>query len=475
MDLLLCDQIQPGSQPDYQICKSIYTDHPLGGKMADGPVSIAQSQAREIAVQEAPSEVVEAFIREWEEMNADPIIHNYVSLSRVYGISSLVAIVDGQDPSTPLDVNKLADHDIWFNVLDPLNTSGSLVLNQIPTAKDFMKPVRVSVSGETYHPSRTQVMMNEAPIYINYVSSGFGFVGRSVYQRALFPLKSFVRCMILNDMIATKGGTIIAKTKQPGALVTKAMQVVAGIKRNFVKQAQTGNVINIDVEEEIASIDLNNVDKAGTFARNNIVRDCETAADMPAKMLDQETMVSGFGEGTEDARRCAQYVDRIRMKMRPVYRFMDNICQYRAWSKPFHERMRAKYGEGVPASYEDAFSQWRENFSATWPSLLIEPESKQVEVERIKLEGIMSLLTALLSELDPLNKAEMIQTAMDNISVNKRMFAHEFAIDGEALLTFLEEKQAQLAESHETVMANPPAKPVEGAKPKGLPKLGAVK
>ena len=215
MRLLMCDAIVPGTQPGYETCKEIYTSHVLGGKMADGPVSIAQSQAREIAVQEAPPEVVEAFIREWEEMNADPIIHNYVSLSRVYGISSLVVIVDGQDPGAPLDVNKLADHDIWFNVLDPLNTSGSLVLNQIPTAKDFMKPVKVSVSGETYHPSRTQVMMNEAPIYINYVSSGFGFVGRSVYQRALFPLKSFVRCMILNDMIATKGGTIIAKTKQP--------------------------------------------------------------------------------------------------------------------------------------------------------------------------------------------------------------------------------------------------------------------
>jgi len=38
-----------------------------------------------------------------------------------------------------------------------------------------------------------------------YTQAAFGFVGRSVYQRPLYPLKSFVQTMITDDLGGAKG------------------------------------------------------------------------------------------------------------------------------------------------------------------------------------------------------------------------------------------------------------------------------
>ena len=64
---------------------------------------------------------------------------------------------------------------------------------------------------------------------------------------------------------------------------------------------------------------------------------------MPAKMLTQESFVEGFGEGTQDAYAVAQYVDRQRIEMQPIYEWFDIICMYRAWNPEFYEGIRKRY------------------------------------------------------------------------------------------------------------------------------------
>lgn len=454
--LLMSDSIVPGSQPSYQLCKEIFLYHPLGAKMAEGPVSLAQAQPRTITIDDAPDEVLQEFETTWDAMQADSHIANVVTMSRVYGISSLVLGCEGVATDEPLDMTKLWDLPIFINMLDPLNTAGSLVLNQIPTASSFEKPVTVTTNGQQFHSSRFQVVMNEQPVYIAYTGSAFGFVGRSVYQRALYPLKSFVRSMIADDMIATKLGLLIAKQKSKGSVVDRIKTMVAGLQRALLKQAQTNNVLGIEIDESIETLNMQNVDGAGTFSRSNIIRNIETAADMPAKMLDQETMVSGFGEGTEDSKRIAHYIERVRKRMRPQYRWFDNIVQYRAWSPPFFERIKATYPEAYGSmSYEQAFMAWRSKFKATWPSLLIEPDSEKVKQEQAKLEACIAVLQTLLPELDPTNKALLIQSALDNMATNKLMFAHEFNLDYDLLLEYLEEQKEKGDETHEAALAPP--------------------
>ena len=39
--MLLADNIEPGSEPSYQICKTIYEYHPLGKRLIDTPLDLS--------------------------------------------------------------------------------------------------------------------------------------------------------------------------------------------------------------------------------------------------------------------------------------------------------------------------------------------------------------------------------------------------------------------------------------------------
>jgi hypothetical protein len=450
MHILMAPDIQPGSEPSYTLCKELLLTHPLGQKMAESPISLAQSQKRKISVQDAPEEVVTEYEQEWDRLGATGHIHNTMTLSRVYGISAIVLGCEDKPTEDPLELEKLWELPIFFNVLDPLNTAGSLVLNQVPTAPDFNKPATVRVNGQTFHRSRYLVTQNEAPIYLAFTTAAFGFVGRSVYQRALYPLKSFIRSMIADDMISAKLALLVAKQKSPGSVIDQVMGAIAGFKRMLLKRGQTGHVLSIDPEEDIETLNMQNVDGAGKYARGNILKNIATAADMPAVLLENETLTEGFGEGTEDAKTVARYIDLIRMRMQPLYAWFDNIVQYRVWNPEFYKRIQRLHpGVYGKRQYADVFSEWRRNFVAEWPSLLIEPESELVKVEQTKYEALIATAQTLAGELDPGNKARLWEWVADNLNENKRLFPHGLQLDFEELETFQQEKQELETEMQE--------------------------
>jgi hypothetical protein len=439
--LLMADEIMPGSDVSYQTCKTIYAYHPLGRKMVDAPISMAQSQKRHISVSNAPeARVREAFEDEWAKANADMYIAQVASIARIYGVASVVIGAREFPPDQELPPDRLSDMSIYFNVLDPLNTAGSLVLNQDPNSPDFLKYTHVAVAGKVYHRSRSVVLMNERPMYIEYTTSAFGYVGRSVYQRALFPLKSFVSTMVTDDMVARKAGLVIAKLKAPGSIIDNAMQRMAGIKRQILKEAETNNVLSIDVAETIESIDLHNVDGPGTFARSNILKNIATAADMPAKILENETMVAGFGEGTEDAKNIARYIDGIREWMNPVYAFFDEIVMRRAWNEDFYRIIQAEFPEYREVAYNDAFYRWKNSFEAVWPSLLRDPES-DAKAEEVRQKALKDMFEMLLPNMDPGNKARLIEWVVDSASENKSLFPQPLVLDYEDLKNHAPQEQ----------------------------------
>lgn len=434
--LLMADEIIPGSDASYQTCKTIYAYHPLGRKMADAPITMAQSQKRQISITNAPeARVREAFEDEWHKINADLYIAQVASVARIYGVGSIIVGAREIDPEKELPQDKLADLSIYFNILDPLNTAGSLVLNQDPNAPDFLKYTSIAVSGRVYHRSRSVVLMNERPLYIEYTTSAFGYVGRSVYQRALFPLKSFVSTMVTDDLVARKAGLIVAKLKAPGSIIDNAMQRMAGVKRQLLKEAQTNNVMSIDLAESIESLNLQNIDGAGTFARTNILKNIATAADMPAKILENETMVAGFGEGTEDAKNIARYIDGIREWMEPVYSFFDEIVMRRAWNEDFYRTIQADFPEYKDVSYNDAFYRWKNSFEAVWPSLLKDPEA-DTKAEDVRQKAILSMMELLLPQVDPDNRMRLIEWAVDSAGENKTLFPQPLILDYESLKNF---------------------------------------
>lgn len=450
MQILMAPDIQPGTDPSYQLVRAIYLYHPLGAKMTEAPVSMAQSQEREITIEGAPDRVVEAFKEEAKKINdtgLDKIARNAMNISRAYGISTMALLVEGQNPKSPVDLWKLGDRQrgISLNVFDPLNTSGSLVLNQQPNSMDFMKPRgTVVVAGQPYHRTRCRVMMHESPIYISYTTAAFGFVGRSVYQRALYPLKSFIYSMITDEMVLRKAGLLIAKMKQPGPVVNQLMQNQMGLKREALKEGHTNNVLGIGIEEEIETLNMQNLDGAAGFARTNVLKNIATAADMPAFFLENETLVSGFGEGEEDARNIARYVDGVREEMCPLYDFVDEICMYRAWNPDFYKTIQKQHPQQYGSKdYQTAFLEWHDGFNASWPSLLIEPDSERVKTDDVKLKAAIAMAQVLLPILDPENKIEVLRFLQDTINESKMLFPNGMNLDFEAMMEFQEEQQAQ--------------------------------
>jgi hypothetical protein len=436
-DLLMSGDMVPGEEPSYQLAKTIYAFHPLGGKIVDQPIKIAMSQSRKISIPNSPEERVrEAFERKWKEINANTYIANTVRLAKIYGASALVYGAEKTDTKSPIKPEDLAKLNLYFNALDPLNTAGSLVLNQDPNAPDFQKPTLVTAAGQEYHPSRSLVFFNEAPLYIEYTNSAYGYTGRSVYQRALYPLKSFVQTMIADDMIARKVGVIVAKMKPAGSIADRAMAVLQGVKRNVVKEAQTNNVINIQTDEAIETLNLLNADGAITTARKNILENIAAAVPQPAKLLNSESYAEGFGEGTEDAKDIVRYIEHERETMQPLYDFFDPIVMRLAWTEDFYATIQADVPEYKGVTYNEAFYQWKNAFEATWPSLLVEPESEQVKVEKTKFEALTAALEVLLPIADPKNKARLVQFFADNMNESKRLFPNPLSLDYEDLANY---------------------------------------
>lgn len=442
MEILTADDIQPGSEPSYHLCKLIYLYHPLGAKMVEAPINAAQSQPRKISVSGAPDRVAEAFVKEWKAIKADRIIGNAVKQQRIYGISSLVLGIEGKPSDQPLNPETLATDTIYFNVLDPLNTAGSLVLEQNPNSSQFQKTSQVTSQGETYHRSRVCVLMNEEPIYISYTQSAFGFVGRSVYQRALYPLKSFLQSMVTDEMVARKAGVLVAKMQTPGPILNRMMSSLFAQKRAMLQEARTDNVLSIGVEEDVSSLNLANVDGAGTFARTNILKNIATAGDIPAVWLENETLVEGFGEGTEDAKMIARHVERFRGTLEPIYDFMDFIVQHRAWNKAWYQQLQKDYPQDYGGmTYDAAMTTFQNNFKAEWPSLLEEPDSEKVKVDDTRLKAALATYQLLSATMDPQNKALLTNWLIDAVNQSDLLFASALSLDTEALADFAEQQQ----------------------------------
>jgi hypothetical protein len=436
--LLMADDVQPGDEPSYQLCKIIYLYHPMGAKMVESPITIAMSQRREISIPKSPETLVkDAYWKEWAKLGCDNLIANVMHIKRIYGVAAVAYGAEGVPTEHAIPPDEIANLNLYFNVFDPLNTAGSLVLNQNPNSPDFQKVNQISVGGKSYNRSRTCVVLNESPVYIAYTSSAFGYVGRSVFQRALFPLKSYVQSMITNDMVITKAGVLIAKTKRPGSITDNLTSMFQKQKRDMVKEASQGNVISVDIDEQIETLNLNNTDTAIKTARTNIIEDIASSANMPPKLLLADSYASVLANGTEDFKATMQYIDALRKEMQPLYDFFDRIVQQRAWNREFYATIQAQFPEEYGSvGYTQAFYTWKNDFSAVWPSLQEEPESDKADAEKVKLDAIQGVVEKLSPHLDPENLATLIEWAADNINENKIMFTNPLNLDIEALKAY---------------------------------------
>jgi hypothetical protein len=134
----------------YQTCKTIYLFHPLGGKMVDRPIKMAMNEPRTVHVAQSYSleqRLRDAFEREWKAMGANQHIANAARIAgfTAYRQSLCWWITRSR---LRLDYRTLYKHNVSFNILDPLNTAGSIVLNQDPNAAGLPESRRYPGGGQ---------------------------------------------------------------------------------------------------------------------------------------------------------------------------------------------------------------------------------------------------------------------------------------------------------------------------------------
>lgn len=440
--VLIGDDIKPGDAAGYAMCKSIFEYHPLGGKLAEQPITMATSQRREISIPGSPEAAIKKrFWEVWAEIGADASAHQTATIARVYGIAALVVGAQDIPSNEPMTPEQIQGNDLYLNAADPLNAAGSLVLNQDPSAPDFLKPQSVTVGGNLFHKSRAVIIMNEMPLYLGWTPSAFGFSGRSVYQRCLYPLRSYLSVMEGDDMVARKAGLLVMKAQQETSMANNLLAGAMRKKREKVKLGRNNEVLSIGPNDEVASLDLHNVGDALDTAFTRIKETIAAGAGMPAILVNQQTFAQGFGEGSEDAKAIAAYIEWIRGWMQPIYNMLDRICLYRTLTPEFYAGIQAEYTEYASVSYEAATQRWRNAFTAKWPSYLREPESEKVNVEKVKFEAILAASGALLPTLDAENKTRVIMWVQDCLNASTNLIPTRLEIDAMGLEEWLVEKQ----------------------------------
>lgn len=440
LDILGAEDIVPGSAPSYETCKTLYTYHPLGKRLTDYPISVAMSQQRELSMgglMELEDLLLDRFKRVWKKENIDYYLASVMSTARVYGAAALVYGAKGCPTDKPMPLSKIAQEKLYFNVLDPLNVAGSLILDQDPNAPNFQKPTYLVCNGYAYHSSRSCIIFNEKPIYLQFTDSSYGFSGRSVYQRPLFPLKSYINTLLTDNWVVEKAALLVATQKSPGNPIDQAARWFGNLKRSKIKDAKGGNVLQIGIGEEVKSVDLTNLKDAYELARKNIMDNIAISEDMPASMVRQESLAQGFGEGSEDAKIQARYVDGVRNSMNAAYDFVTPIVQRRAWDEEFYASLQQKFPtiyKKVP--YETAYYQWVDAFEATWPNLLVEPDSEKVKVEDVTLKAAIATVEVMLPALDPDNKATAMIWLADVINEKKLLFKSTLSLNEAAIAAY---------------------------------------
>ena len=428
---LMQREVLPGEQPDYELCKLIFTLHTLGGKIVEAPVELAQSQERELQFAYGPAErLKEAFLTAREELSADTHIKHTRVLSKVYGISAVVCGERGKDPKTPIDFTQVADADLYFSTFDPLNMAGSLTLNQDPNSPDFLKPTAIRVSGQEYHPSRVVVMMNGQPVYIQWSNSAFGYTGRSDYQRCLYPLATFMQTEITNNFVTKKAGLLTWFGKQAASIVNALNKAGAAIKRVIIKSGVTGNVLQLGPDDRLETLNMMNLEGPAKFARDNVLKDIATGVGMPAIILNQETYASGLAEGGEDAKTVARYIEGERRLLKPLYDLFDKVAMYRAWSPAWYETLQATDKDFRKIPYETAFRMFVQGFKAVWPNLLQEPQSDVLKGEKDRFECLVDVVAAAAPlAADPKNRAILLGWIGEEVSARKELFSTPLEFD----------------------------------------------
>jgi hypothetical protein len=394
----MLEELAPGDEPSYELCKLIYAGHVYGQKIIEAPLQMVFSQQR--AISGVPDAVRIAFESAWKRYSADTAIRGAVRTSKQYGVSTLAETKEGQ-----------------YSVFDPFNTSGSFGNNSNPEADNFLKTPTATVGKKSYGPGECVVLHNGAPIYLLYVASGFGYTGRSVYHACCYELQTLIDIQSAARLVAQKAGVLVMKTDSTGSTVTGNAQQIASVKRNYLKEARTSNVLQAGTEDTIESLNMMHSIESVEGAKNAVLDIIAAAVGMPALILKSEILAQGLGgSGAEDSKVIANYISAEREAIEPLYDFMLPRIQKLAWTPEFFEAFKENNPEYADLTYEQAFYEWQDQMVFEWPDFLREQKSEKAKAVETTMTLLKETFTMLSATVSPDDRRILCQFIMDNLN-----------------------------------------------------------
>lgn len=229
-------------------------------------------------------------------------------------------------------------------------------------------------------------------------------------------LAAFLVSMEVDALVLKKSGVLVAKTKPVGAAANRMSMWWQRKKASDVKRSLNGNVLAIETDEDISTLNMANTADAMTTARNNVISNIATALDAPAVILQNDVLTNGFGEGKEDSKVIAQFVERYRNEIEHIFEFMIPRIQELAWTEEWYASFVMANPAYASISFQSATNYWRNNFEYVWPNYLTEPDSEKRKGEKDTFDSYMALFEKLQAGMKNPEKRRALAQAMVDLT-----------------------------------------------------------
>lgn len=378
----------------YNTCKDIYRTSVMGKRVVEALVNFSLSAEREISIQKAPPEALERFNITAKQMKQKEAIKRTIYNARIYGTGALYVALhhiakDEDDFITKPNFDNVSDFEIFFNVLDPQNISGSVV-DTNPLSSTFLQLIDIKVDNQIVPRKRIAVSHAVEPLYLDQRTSLIPYSPPSVFYNMIDLLKDYDASIEALDNLLYKAGAIIYKypNQKFSGITLDAVKKSAEI----LEQKRNGGVIAITEKCTVEDFPINNVN--GLIESVNKLEDAITKAlnDTPASLLFDKSLSNGFSEGDKDKETEISIIEAFREnKLTPLYTLTDYYVMLKAFDNDFINEMKDKYNDFKDKTNAQIFYEWTNSFKYEFGNLFPEPESLIIENATKKLDNLLKL------------------------------------------------------------------------------------
>lgn len=373
----------------YLECRDIYRYWPLGKRIATALPNFAMSAKRKFIVKDAPDEVNSALEESAAALQIDKVVKQATIYARIYGLSALYAAVSEPNYEA-LTMTDVQQQELVFNVLDPLSLGGSIVIDNNPLSPTFGKPINIQVQGYKVSPHRLAFIYNDIPLYYKFTPSSFSFSGPSIYQNMTLLIRSWNRCVIALQRLATKAAAMVKTTKDSANITGYAVNA-ARHNLELIRSIENDGIASIRQGDTIEFFNLTGVSEVDSIISSLNTALMMALSDTPSGILLDKNLSVGLNDGTEDMKAILMAVEHFRLSMlQPLYNFTDKFLCYKTFTAELAVKMKREYPDLYQEySVTQIINTWLQDYSFEWGELYPQSENEKADSKDKFLDSLL--------------------------------------------------------------------------------------